>query len=541
MCIGWMVLAAVLAAGCGKSAQSPGEGPAGDSGSSAPIAATTPAVDLEALHSDVPDIDWFRGDVAAAFAAAVAANKPVFLYWGAQWCPPCKQLKASVFSRPDFIAKSKAFVNVYLDGDLPQAQEWGDKFRVTGYPTVVIFRPDQTEVTRLSGGMDLALYAAVLDNALGDVRPVKEVLELAAAEKAPLDANDCRRLAYHAFGLEDGEVFAPELLARGFESASIRCPESLPTERARLTILAAQRVLGLEADPLKGGAAPSARLKVLVAKVNEIVKTPDTAVANADALRGLGTSFFGAARKGTPQIAGDLRARWMSVADAAAKDPRFAVADQLAAQQMKINAAKGFALDGKVPTDVSRVALAAVSAALEQPSDPYVRASIVNSSINIFNALDETTRSRDLLAAEAATSKHPHYYLGDLAEVEEKLGKGARALELFDQAYAQAKGPASRFQWGFNYLSALLRLAPDELSRIELIGGAVLGELASPGSVHRRSKARLDRLQTQLAEWGTTPERVAIVQKLRQRFDAACAASEPVGESQIACKAVWKA
>jgi hypothetical protein len=69
----------------------------------------------------------------------------------------------------------------------------------------------------------------------------------------------------------------------------------------------------------------------------------------------------------------------------------------------------------------------------------------------------------------------------------------------------------------------------------------VLGELASPGSVHRRSKARLDRLQTQLAEWGTTPERVAIVQKLRQRFDAACAASEPVGESQIACKAVWKA
>ena len=29
-----------------------------------------------------------------------ASNKPVLLYWGAQWCPPCKQLKSAVFNRP---------------------------------------------------------------------------------------------------------------------------------------------------------------------------------------------------------------------------------------------------------------------------------------------------------------------------------------------------------------------------------------------------------------------------------------------------------
>jgi thiol-disulfide isomerase/thioredoxin len=500
---------------------------------------TEPLVDLAELHADAPDIDWFAGDVDAAFASASAANKPVFLYWGAQWCPPCKQLKTSVFARPDFIAKSKSFVNIYLDGDLPKAQEWGDRFRVTGYPTVVILRGDRTEITRVSGGMDLSLYAAVLDNALGDVRPVKEVLELAANQKDALSANDCRRLAYHAFGLEDGEVFPTEVLARGFESAALRCPESLAAERARLTILAAQRVTGLETEALKQGSAPSARLKVLVAKVTELLKATDAALANADALRGLGETFFKAARRGTPEIAADLRSRWMAVADAAAKDARFALADQLAAQQLKINAAKGFAPDGKPPTDVSRVALAAADAMLAENRDPYVRASIVNSAINIYLALDDKVRARDLLAAEAATSKHPHYYLGDLADVEEKLGNRDRAVELLAAAYHQAKGPASRFQWGFNYVSGLVRMRPDDLAQIERAGLTVLAELAAPGSVHRRSRARLDRLQAQLKEWATSPQRAAVVNKLQQRFDAACAASESAALEQTACKQMW--
>ena len=43
-------------------------------------------------HSDAPGIDWFSGDVQAAFNAAAAAHRPVFLYWGAKWCPPCQQL-----------------------------------------------------------------------------------------------------------------------------------------------------------------------------------------------------------------------------------------------------------------------------------------------------------------------------------------------------------------------------------------------------------------------------------------------------------------
>src|SRR5687767_4916478 len=211
-------------------------------------AAMAPTTDLAHMHSDAPGIAWFKGDVDAAFKSAQAARKPVLLYWGAQWCPPCKQLKSAVFNRPDFIEKSKLFVAVYLDGDLPDAQKWGDVFRVTGYPTVVVFKPDRTEITRVAGNMDLSLYAGVLDDALGDVRPIKDVVALAGKGDAPLAPADCRRLAYHAFGLDDEGVFDSKTLLGAFENAARLCPAQLTKERARFHILAAGEAATLQKD-----------------------------------------------------------------------------------------------------------------------------------------------------------------------------------------------------------------------------------------------------------------------------------------------------
>src|SRR5258708_7739769 len=83
-----------------------------------------------ANHLDAAGIDWYPGDVGGAFQLAARERKPVFLYWGAKWCPPCLQLKSSVFSRSDFIAKTRQFVAIYLDGDDAGAQKWGETFHV---------------------------------------------------------------------------------------------------------------------------------------------------------------------------------------------------------------------------------------------------------------------------------------------------------------------------------------------------------------------------------------------------------------------------
>jgi thiol-disulfide isomerase/thioredoxin len=523
-----VTIAAAALAACGR------EGPV-------PVAPAEPkpaaASDLANVHADAPGIAWFDGDVNAAFAAAKASNKPVLLYWGAQWCPPCKQLKSAVFNRPDFIEKSKLFVAVYLDGDLPDAQKFGDEFRVTGYPTVVVFKPDRTEITRIAGNMDLSLYAGVLDNVLGDVRPVKDVIELAVKGEGPLAVDDCRRLAYHAFGLEDDGIFPAAKLQAAFENAARACPAELTKERARMHIRAAEQAVAQQKDAITSGGKADKALTVSIVRVNELLTNRELALANADALRGLRGEFFLAARQTLPQLAPTLRERWMATADAATANPMFAPADQLAAQLMKIAAAKAYATDSKVPTDVRTVALATASKMLAVKQEPYVRAGVVNSAINVYIALDEWERARDLLALEATTSNTPHYYIGDLADVEEHLGNKQRSVELLADAYAKAKGPASRFQWGYQYLDGLLRLTPDDLATIEKVGLQVVAELDGPNRIHRRTLSRLNRLDTKLREWNTSAAREAVSAKLRTRVVQTCSAGSDDATTEAGCRA----
>ena len=488
-------------------------------------AAAPAAVDLAGVHADAPGIAWFKGDVDAAFKSAKQSGKPVLLYWGAQWCPPCKQLKSAVFSRPDFIEKSKLFVAVYLDGDLPDAQKWGDTFRVTGYPTVVVFKPDQTEITRIAGNMDLTLYASVLDDALADVRPVKDVIARAVRADAALSAVDCRRLAYHAFDLEDEGTFESAKLETAFTNAMRLCPVELAKERARFGFLAAAKAATRQKAALEKGGKADKALATLVVRVNEQLADKQLSLANADAVRGLPKEFYLAARQTIPQVAPTLRERVMAIADATTANLQFAPADQLAAQLVKIRVAKAYAPDDKVPTDVRSVALATAAKMLAVKQDPYVRAGVVNSAENIYIALEDKDKLKALLAQEAQTSNTPWYYIGDLADVEEEQGNKHRALELMAEAYQKAKGPASRFQWGFNYLSGLLRMAPDDTAKIDKVGAAVLGELDGPNRVHRRTLSRLGRLDKALKEWNTTPARAAVVAKFKTRVAQACSKS----------------
>jgi protein disulfide-isomerase len=189
---------------------------------------------------------------------------------------------------------------------------------------------------------------------------------------------------------------------------------------------------------------------------------------------------------------------------------------------MKITAAKAYSADSKIPTDVRSVALATSDKMLAVKQDACVRAGVVNSAINIYIALDDWERARDLLVLEAGTSNTPHYYLGDLADVEEHLGNIDRSLQLLAEAYDKAKGPASRFQWGFQYLDGLLRMRPDDLATIEKVGAQVIAELDGPNRIHRRTLSRLNKLDVKLNEWNTSAARAKVATNLRASVMRAC-------------------
>src|SRR6266480_6979251 len=180
---------------------SPAPEPPKTSSAAAPAAAPqTVAVSKAsgAIHED--GIAWRKDDVDAAFVAARADHKPLFLYWGAVWCPPCNQVKATLFNRQDFIERSRFFVPVYIDGDSPSAQRLGTRFKVSAYPTMILLKPDGTEITRLPGEVEAEQYMRVLTPGMNGARPVKETMAAALARgDAKLKPEDWRMLAYYSW------------------------------------------------------------------------------------------------------------------------------------------------------------------------------------------------------------------------------------------------------------------------------------------------------------------------------------------------------
>ena len=247
-------LAALLVTGCGRKSAEPVV-------AEAPVAAAT-ETEAEGRKHLPPGIDWFAGDVEAAFAAAKAANKPIFLYWGAEWCPPCAQIKSTIFNKREFQERSRLFVSVYLDGDTPSAQRHGERFGVVGYPTMILFRPDGTEITRLPGGVDVARYAKILDVALADARPVTEILA-AAASGGDVTSNDWRLLAYYSWGSDNGRILPEAERAATFLRLSDRCPPELQPECARLYFEYLGAVASGEGKPISGLDRAAARNQLL--------------------------------------------------------------------------------------------------------------------------------------------------------------------------------------------------------------------------------------------------------------------------------------
>ena len=221
--------------------------------SNAGVAAAT----VGTLH-EIGGIAWQKGDVDAAFASARAQHKPVFLYWGAVWCPPCNQVKSTIFNRQDFIERSRFFVPVYIDGDSAGAQKLGDRFKVSGYPTMILFKPDGSEITRLPGEVEVDQYMRVLAMGMNGARPVKETLAAALSahgDTPSLSADDWRMLAYYSW---DTAWRRPVPLARRTPQRACACVRWSPPPRPKTRSRAQTRLprpISAERSPMRDSRA----------------------------------------------------------------------------------------------------------------------------------------------------------------------------------------------------------------------------------------------------------------------------------------------
>ena len=485
-----------------------------------------------ARSADMPaGIAWKQAaEVDAAFAQAKKENKPLFLYWGAVWCPPCNQVKATVFSRADFIERAKAFVPVYIDGDAPQAQQLGSRFKVSGYPTTILFRADGTEITRLPSEVEPARYMQVLAQGMSGARPVKALLAQARAGKA-LSPAEWQHLAFYGWEVDEQAVLAKtERMAALWQLAQASTAVA-PAASARLAL----KAIAMAAADKAARPSPIDKAAALQ-RVRAVLASPSIARANlaeltygADTLPPFLTEAGSAPRE-------QLLREWDRALTRLVNDGALSRLDRVAAAGGRVGLARVDTPKGALPLALQTEVRGATLLALREVKDPFEREALAVSAAQVLAEAALWADSDDVLKAQMERSATPYYHMLGLASNARKRGDNAAALGWYERAYATSKGPATRLQWGATYVRALLDLAPTEVERIERAARSVIGEIEpKPETFHARNRGVLDRMSTQLNAWNKDGRHEAVLARLRTQMDAICAQLPAPAPERASC------
>jgi thioredoxin-related protein len=482
------------------------------------------ALGAQAKPGDLPstNVAWLvaaaDADVERAFTQARAQKKPVLLYWGATWCPPCNQLKATLFNRQEFAAQSKHFVAVFVDGDRPAAQKIGARFKVSGYPTMVLFMPDGSEITRLPGEADAPQVLSLLEAGLSGGRPIAAVLADARAGKA-IGANEWRMLSFHSWEVDDTGLVAaadrPSVLA---ELAS-KSPAGDGETTTRLWLKA------LAASDDGKGVKPDA---ALAQRVSRVLADPAATRTHMDVIASGASDMVKALTADDSAERAPLVAQFDAALVRLQNDATLSRGDRVGALIERVDLAR---LGQPKETTTPKLPEALLnevrdwSARLDREiSDGYERQAVITSVAYLQGQAGLWVDSDALLKSNLAKSHSPYYLMSQLASNARKLGRKDEALSWYQQAYDKSVGPATRLQWGAGYVTALIELAPQDAPRIEKVAAQIFSEAGKDaGALHDRSGRSLQRIGKKLASWNADGKQAAAIKRLQPKVAALCA------------------
>ncbi|MFI5345796.1 MAG: thioredoxin fold domain-containing protein [Elusimicrobiota bacterium] len=390
-------------------------------------------------------------------------GKLLFIDFYGIWCPPCNDLEEHAYPTPEFRAAAANFVTLGLDADAPVSFDWKARFKVGGYPTLIVADADLHEIGRLVGfrsGPALAKFMAQASARRGE--PVETAARLVAAGGP--DATEERRLRVAQWEADRGELEQAEAILKGLTGAP-----------ARKALLEARRERArLQEDAAAGLAA----LKELVKSFPDDAEYSDWLSALADADQNAARELQEALRRSVDRWSadpaageagydpGDLYYNLASVLDAvgsteAAKAVWSKVADAYAAQA------------AKSPLAVPRAANFGRGEALMKAGRKDEAKALYESLVKAYpgeftfnydyatQLSDEDPAAAYPYAVKAAEAGYGDNWLRAVrlkASLELKLGRPADAAKTVDEALNSAAPPKSAEVRTYRYLAALRAL-----------------------------------------------------------------------------------
>ncbi len=470
-----LLIACILLAGCS-------EGP-----TTQPSSEKAPVNDTAVVpNAKDASISWYDGTIESAFASAEVQGKPIFLYWGAVWCPPCQEIKHTVFKSQEFINLTRLFIPVYLDGDTDRAQSWGDRFDVMGYPTMIVFNPAGEELTRLPGNIDISQYNTVLELSLNQMKPISGIVLAALEDPAQLSEADFRQLAYYSW----------------FQDVS-----ALPEDADKALLFSTL------AEQAPAGEL-STRFFMLYLSAKADQETPSLSLSDVDQLESvLGSDELTLA-------AWDTLAYWTGDILAMVPDDRrealaeiwwqstfeLRFADSLSKAEKLAGWFPGLYLltrdDNPLPEAVQGQIRNELAAVDQATPDSFERQSVINQMGYVYRQAGMMADAKALLQAELEKSAAPYYFMSSLGSIAEQEEQFDEALNWREKAYRAAEGEATRFQWGTEYVRAMIRMSPEDEGRIVAQAVALLKEFDRQEQLLAgRNFRRLQGLSRDLGDW----------------------------------------
>jgi hypothetical protein len=403
---------------------------------------------------------------------------------------------------------------------------------------MILFRPDGTEITRLPGEVDAAQYMQVLSAGLAASGPIKTTLAIALGDQAhTLNADAWRLLAFYSWYTDEAQLVPKKELAATLRTLASHCPPEHQDAATRLD----WQALAAGAKDKTTKIDRQAALQRVSAVLNDAAQSR----THFDLLLYSGEDIVGLLTRPNSAERSALVVQWYTALDHLAAHASLSRSDRLSAVAAKLQLAK---LDlPKLPVPKLAPALvaqarAAAVAADQETLDRYERQAIIPYAAEMLSDLGLLDESDAMLKSELPKAVSPYYHMLVLSDNAERRGNKLASLDWAERAYQASLGPATRLQWGADYVDQLIKLAPNDTVRIEKASRAVIAELEPVSETfYERNQRVLDRMGARLLAWRANGHQVATLKTLIAQLDAVCAQLPEGDPARSACAGVFKA
>ncbi|MEK6624175.1 MAG: thioredoxin family protein, partial [Bdellovibrionota bacterium] len=423
---------------------------------------------IDENQASLPEgIDWYKHGAGSAFEHARKSSQPLFLYWGAVWCPPCNQIKKTIFSSPQFQQAVKSFIPVYLDGDAPDAQKWGAKLKTSGYPTMLIMNGDMQEIMRLPTGVTVDEYVRLMQNALETMRPMKEILALALKGKRKQKATpaDWERLAGYSWGQDEERTIAAKDRHKTFEQLWKKSVKLSPVTHSRFYLLHLLTQAEVEKEKALKEPKKKKNAKILEPPIKmaqefiTLLKSSELYMANLETMNWQAKEIMEYLFPIESDLKREAKKMWREHALRSIENVQISLDERMS------SLAPLLIVDES--SDLSQLIIEKARWVDQTAQGVYERQAVMSTAIYLLRESKQYDEAVRLAQSELAKSSSPFYFMSELSGIAKDRGYKKESIEWSRKAWEASIGDNTRFQWGTTHILNILELTPEDARGIE--------------------------------------------------------------------------